>query len=173
MFSCTAKQEKAAERSYPSLMRTLDFTFVTSSNACSPSYTFQSRILNQGTLSCLLFPHPSLLSNSQPPVNSSCHNNQPNSLNPKEVQLTLGIAPLAAKTPVAKLMTLQPNRSDKKPANTGPKRVAAAMEQLKRAKAWAYAPPGPKMPGFSFSFSSTTTERSAASGETMRMRVQP
>lgn len=88
-------------------------------------------------------------------------------------QLTLGIAPLVAKIPRAKLMTFHPNRSNNKPANTGPNTVAAAMEQLKRAKAWAYAPPGPKIPGFSFSFSSTTTERSAARGETMRMRVQP
>lgn len=75
--------------------------------------------------------------------------------------------------PMAAVIAPHPRRSINAPAATGPNSVAAAMAQLKRAKACAYAPPGPKASGSSFSFSSTTVERSAATGETMRMSVKP
>ena len=50
---------------------------------------------------------------------------------------TVGTAPESAKAPVAALMTPQSYRSLSAAAATGPKSVAAAIEQLKRAKAWA------------------------------------
>lgn len=49
-------------------------------------------------------------------------------------ELTEGIAPEAANTPSAIAMVPHPYCSDKVPAITGPKSVAAAIEQLKRAK---------------------------------------
>jgi hypothetical protein len=88
-------------------------------------------------------------------------------------RLTAGIAPENAKIPIAAVIAPHPRRSINAPAATGPNSVAAAMAQLKRAKACAYAPPGPKASGSIFSFSSTTAERSAATGETMRMSVKP
>ncbi|KAL8917964.1 MAG: hypothetical protein Q9208_007628 [Pyrenodesmia sp. 3 TL-2023] len=48
---------------------------------------------------------------------------------------TAGMAPENAKAPMAVVMTPQPYASIKAPANTGPKRVAAAIAQLNKAKA--------------------------------------
>ena len=47
--------------------------------------------------------------------------------------LTVGTAPEIAKTPIAAVITPQPNRSFNAVAAMGPQSVATAIEQLKRA----------------------------------------